>query len=371
MITRVSGIVLIATVLAGVSVGIVLALRHGGAQLKGRTRLHRRLSWFALLLLVVHISAALLDRRHVPPYALVAPFVSPTRRIAGGTGSVAAWGVVVVTLTAAGRRWLRPSWRKIHYVAYPACAFAVCHSLLGSDTRLIAFWLGLWSGALLLSVVPKVRGALTSRRKPVSSLVLSDVHAGRTPGRPDQSQGAVPSVSGDPIGPPVPCLPLATDLRHRSRHPQVPSPSWDGPDVGPRRATPPLDNGRGAAASSANQSLDDALARVRAYQDRFEGVGSSPPVAAPFLASTLASEIVRQLLLDRGLTVPPDVARRTADHLMTPSRWGDERSAEFRFRQSAGEEVSVVITATDLRTAIEAAQSCRPQTPALAVVSTG
>jgi len=330
MITRVSGVVLIATVLAAMSVGIVLAVRHGSAQTKWRTRLHRRLSWLALFVLAIHVSAALLDRRHVPPDALVAPFLSPTRRIAAGTGSVATWGVVLVTLTAAGRRWLRPSWRKIHYAAYLAGVFAVCHSLLGSDTHLIAFWLGLWSGALLLSVLPKVRRALTNRSKAVSSLVLNDVRAEVLPASPE------------------------------------------GPSVGPRRATLPPDNQRGAAAREANQSLDDALARISAYQDLLQDVGFSTPETAPPVASPLASEIARQLLLDRGLTVPPDVARRTADHLLAPSRWGDERSAEFRFRPSAGGEVSVVITSTDLRRAIEVARSRLPRTPLpLAGVGTG
>ena len=319
MITRASGTVLVVMVLATVSVGILLAVRRGGAQVRGQARLHRRLSWIVLALLAVHVGAALLDRHHVPPYALVAPFVSHTRRIAAGTGSLAIWGVVIVTLSAAGRRWLRPSWRKIHYLAYPACALAVWHSLLGSDAHLIAFWLGLWSGAVLLSLVPKVRGALTTRRKPVSSLVSNDV-------------------------------------------PAVPTAAWEGPGVGPGSALPP-DNGRGAAARAANHSLDDALARVRAYQDLLQDLRSSTPVADPAVGSPVASEIARQLLLDRGLTVPPDVARRTADHLLAPSRWGDERSAEFRFRPSAGEEVSVVITSTDLRTAIEAARLRLPRTP--------
>jgi hypothetical protein len=361
MITRVSGIIVVATVLAAVTAGILLAVRRGKAQMKGRTRLHRRLSWFALLLLMVHIGAALLDRNHVAPYALVAPFRSPIRRIAAGTGSLATWGIVVVTLTASGRRWLRPFWRKIHYVAYPACAFAVWHSLLGSDTHLIAFSLGLWSGALLVPVVPRVCGALRDGTNPVGLLALHRARGGLAPDGGDPSLVGVVPVPGHPAARAVPFPRTPPDLPHRPGQQEVtPAVCRAAQRVGPIGATTIPDDGLRAAAIEANPSLDDALARVRAHQQLLNDLCSAAPVVPATVALPSASEMARQLLLDRGLTIQPHVARQTAEHLLTPSPWGEERSAEFRWRRSGREEESVVITSTDLRKAIEAARSGLP-----------
>jgi predicted ferric reductase len=124
--------------------------------------LHRWLSWLALLGLTVHIAAALLDRSHVPAYAVVAPFLSPVRTIATGTGSLATWGLVVVVLTAARRRWFKHSWRRIHYLAYPVVGAAATHSLLGSDRILLLFAVALCLIAVTLGAIwPRqpIRGA--------------------------------------------------------------------------------------------------------------------------------------------------------------------------------------------------------------------
>jgi len=372
MITRISGAVLIAMVLATVTVGILLAVRRVATQARGQARLHRRLSWFALALVAVHIGAALLDRRHVPPYALVAPFLSPTRRIAAGTGSLAVWGVVIVTLSAAGRRWLRPSWRKIHYLAYPACALAVWHSLLGSDAHVIAFWLGLWSGALLVPVVPKVRSAWTNRTKPVEGSSLSTAPSlVAVASRGDRGAGVVPAAPPSPV-----CPPLQPD--EEDRFPLRLEDRENRPEVA-TSASDEVSDALWANAIEANRSLDEALAKFRLrrslpdrgmtdvqrllgdLRDTTSSTGGSRTDWAIPRMPPSAPDVARQLLLDRGLTVRPDVARRMAEHLLAPPALDSERSAEFRLRRNDGEEVSVVITATDLLTAIEVARSRLPR----------
>jgi DMSO/TMAO reductase YedYZ heme-binding membrane subunit len=139
MITRITGIAAMVGLVSVTMFGVMLAARLGNYRSKAKRRLHRRLSWLVLALVGVHITAALLDRHHVPPSAVVVPFLSPVRTVAVGTGSLALWGLLLVALTVAGRRWLKRSWRLVHYVAYPAAGLALVHSLLGSDrVRLVA-----------------------------------------------------------------------------------------------------------------------------------------------------------------------------------------------------------------------------------------
>jgi DMSO/TMAO reductase YedYZ heme-binding membrane subunit len=139
MITRITGIAAMVGLASVTMFGVMLAARLGNYRSKAKRRLHRRLSWLVLVLVAIHISAALLDRHHVPPSAVVVPFLSPVRTVAVGTGSLALWGLLIVALTVAARGWLKRSWRRAHYVAYPAAGLALVHSLLGSDRmRLVA-----------------------------------------------------------------------------------------------------------------------------------------------------------------------------------------------------------------------------------------
>jgi hypothetical protein len=132
-LARVTGIVAVVGVVATAGLGIALGRRRRTVGPWTTARVHRQLTWLTLGVLGVHIVVALLDRHHVPPYAVVAPFLSPVRTVAAGMGSLATWGLLLVTVTAAGRRWLRLPWRTVHFVAYPAAVCAVAHSFLGSD----------------------------------------------------------------------------------------------------------------------------------------------------------------------------------------------------------------------------------------------
>jgi DMSO/TMAO reductase YedYZ heme-binding membrane subunit len=351
MLTRLSGIVLVAAVLAALSLGLLLVVRRGSGPIRTHNRLHRRLSWLALALLVIHIGSALLDRHHVPPYAVVAPFLSPTRRIAAGTGSLAAWALAIVTLTAAGRRWLRPSWRKIHYLAYAAGVFGVVHSLLGSDVKMLAFWLGLWSGVLGLAVLQRFRAGAANLVSPAP-----DVVSVRTSAPP------IPALDQQPAAMSAGTLTHQPHRRASSRRGDGDASPWGGVEAEVIAANRSLDEALTAFRTS--RSLPDTetdkarelLAGLRAAPSfaRFDGDGStiSRSVVPPS-----AWVVARNLLGARGLTVPPEVARRMAEHLLNPGSTKTERSAEFRHRRPDGGEVSVVITATELRAEMEAARS--------------
>jgi hypothetical protein len=184
MITRVSGIAATVGFVAVAVFGVLLAKRFGSQSAKGKLRPHRRLTEVSVLALGVHIVAALLDRSHLPPYAVVAPFLSPVRTIPAGFGSLALWGLLLVAVTGVSRRRYKRSWRTIHYLAYPAIGFLLIHSLLGSDRRQLAGW-GAVASVGLIGCAIYVRQKKTGVTLP--SMAVADVprkvlvHAGSLP----------------------------------------------------------------------------------------------------------------------------------------------------------------------------------------------
>jgi DMSO/TMAO reductase YedYZ heme-binding membrane subunit len=191
IITRVSGIAATVGFLAVGVIGLLLAKRFGSQSAKGKLRPHRRLTELSVLALGVHIGAALLDRLHVPPYAVVAPFLSPARTVPAGFGSLALWGLLLVSLTGAGRRRFQRSWRMIHYLAYPAIGFAIIHSLLGSDRRQLAGW-----GAL--AAVALIGYAIYVRQQRIG-VTLPSLPAADVPRKVLVHAGSMPFTSSDHI----------------------------------------------------------------------------------------------------------------------------------------------------------------------------
>jgi len=108
----------------------------------------------------------------------VAPFSSPVRTIAAGTGSLAIWGLLLVAFTGAARKRFKRSWRPLHYAAYPAMGFVLYHSVLGSDRRQVAAW-GTVAAAVLI-----VR-ALILKQQTVRAISQSVI---------------VPDALGEPVG---------------------------------------------------------------------------------------------------------------------------------------------------------------------------
>jgi hypothetical protein len=148
--------------------GVLLAMRLGKYRPSIKRRLHRRLSRLVLVVLGVHIGAALLDAHHIPPEAVLVPFVSPVRTVAAGLGSLALWSLMLVVLTVAARRWFRRGWRVVHYLAYPAAGLALAHAFFGSDPPLVASSVALCVAATIIGSTWPRRGVL---RRPGGSTV--------------------------------------------------------------------------------------------------------------------------------------------------------------------------------------------------------
>jgi len=371
MITRVSGIAAVAAVLIVTSLGILLVSRRGGGSGRIQMRLHRRMTWATLALVGVHIAAALLDKRHVPPYAVVAPFLSPIRKVPAGTGSLATWGLVLVTVTAATRRALKLSWRAVHFVAYPTCAFAIAHSLMGSDSSALRFWLGLWAGALTVAALPGLRARGVKWRQRSSDVRTPDGPLRLLPGeqewhdpaataavvarhgRDNSSRGLEPTRSlEEALARLADVQRLLTELRgHEGR----PSPgAGPRPAINLRGPVGHLSGPEPRSSSLGETALGEPNAGWRAHPNDRVQSGAGPSALVP----PSVWDITRQLLLARGVAVSPDVARKTAEHLM-----GSETGtrAEFRLTGADGGHRSVVITTQELAEALEAARAWQPR----------
>lgn len=353
-VTRASGIAAVAASLGVASLGLLLVARRAGRPVRTYPKLHRRASWLVLALIGAHIGAALLDRRHVPPYALVAPFLSPTRRVAVGTGALATWMLLLVTFTAASRRARELSWRRVHYLAYPACGFAVVHSLLGSDRGLIGFPLGLCSGGLIVAALVATR-RLAFRIGVQQREALAHAGASARPSRSTATAVQPPENASSGVGPPREPLPadiLGADRALRDALERLGDAQRVLRDVSSHIAA----GAKGPLCSSAWTMDADARARRGVVRENTGELHHRDLVVAP---SAVAA--VRELLLLRGVRVDDDVARRTAHYLTVSQPQGHLTQAELQVMASNGDRSSVTITAVEVIEAIEAWRAWLPR----------
>jgi sulfoxide reductase heme-binding subunit YedZ len=166
-LSRGSGIVLL--VLLSVVIVLGVATRLGAApRFLARfaiAELHRTMSLFAVVLLVLHVVTAILD-----PYvsigwaATVLPFMSHYRTLAIGLGTLAVdlGAAVLLTSLVRARIGFR-SWRVVHWLAYLAWPVAFIHSLTaGGDLR--TWWVALAECGSAAMVATAVIVRLLSRR---------------------------------------------------------------------------------------------------------------------------------------------------------------------------------------------------------------
>jgi len=127
--------------------------------------LHRTLSLFAVLLLVLHVVTAILD-----PYVSIGwasttlPFLSHYRTLSIGLGTVAVdlGGAVLLTSLIRSRLSFR-AWRAVHWLAYLAWPVAFIHSLTaGNDLHV--WWVALAECASAGMVATAVIARLLTRR---------------------------------------------------------------------------------------------------------------------------------------------------------------------------------------------------------------
>lgn len=165
--TRGAGVVTLVVLSVTVILGIVTSLRWEGRNTPRfvTATLHRNLSLFAIVLLAVHIAAAVLD-----PFAgiraadAVIPFAGAYRTVWLGLGVLAAEVLAAVALTSVARRRVGPrTWRVIHWTAYASWPLAMIHGL-GTGTDAQEPWLIGVSAACATGVMLALVMRLTSGR---------------------------------------------------------------------------------------------------------------------------------------------------------------------------------------------------------------
>lgn len=127
--------------------------------------LHRTLSLFAVLLLVLHVVTAILDPYVSIGWASTAlPLLSHYRTLAIGLGTLAVdlGGAVLLTSLIRTRLSFR-AWRAVHWLAYLAWPVAFIHSLTaGNDLHI--WWVALAECASAGMVATAVIARLLTRR---------------------------------------------------------------------------------------------------------------------------------------------------------------------------------------------------------------
>jgi sulfoxide reductase heme-binding subunit YedZ len=129
--------------------------------------LHRSLSLFAVLLLVLHVVTAILDPYVSIGWASTAvPFLSHYRTLAIGLGTLAVdlGGAVLLTSLIRTRLSFR-AWRAVHWLAYLAWPVAFIHTQTAGNDQHI-WWVALGECVSAGMVVTAVIARVLTRRDP-------------------------------------------------------------------------------------------------------------------------------------------------------------------------------------------------------------
>jgi methionine sulfoxide reductase heme-binding subunit len=170
LVSRGSGLVLLA--LFSVVMVLGVSTRTGAASRRwprfAVAELHRTLSLFAVALLLLHVTTAILD-----PYvsigwaATVLPFVSHYETLAIGAGTLAVdlAGAVLITSLLRRRLGLR-MWRAVHYLAYLAWPVAFVHAITAAPYDQHLWFVALTEWGSLAAVATAVIVRLARRGRP-------------------------------------------------------------------------------------------------------------------------------------------------------------------------------------------------------------
>ena len=159
LIIRASGIVAYGLLALSVIWGLALSSTLLGRRVPARvlTYVHESLSIGALVATTGHCVALALDD-YVPfgPRELLVPGASAWRTGAVAFGVVAAWGLVVVTLSFYVRRHIgRAVWRAVHYGGFGVFVAALTHGLTaGTDSASpVMHWVYVSTAAAVAALV--------------------------------------------------------------------------------------------------------------------------------------------------------------------------------------------------------------------------
>jgi predicted ferric reductase len=139
-IARSSGIVSWVILTGSVIWGLLLTTKALGKRPRPTwlLDLHRYLGALAVVFVVVHVVALLLDSYvHFGVADVLIPLASSWHPVAVAWGIVALYLVLAVELTSLTRRWLpKVLWRRVHVASFPLFVFATIHGLTaGTDAR--------------------------------------------------------------------------------------------------------------------------------------------------------------------------------------------------------------------------------------------
>lgn len=156
-LVRSSGIVAYALLLASIVWGLFISAQFVKDWSPGSVSMtvHSTISWLALVMGLLHALLLLFDSYFTYTLGdLFIPFIGPYRPEAVGLGTLAFWGIVIVTLSFPFKKRLgHTTWKRLHYVSYATFVLISLHGLFaGTEGTILGFRL-LVSGGMLLVVL--------------------------------------------------------------------------------------------------------------------------------------------------------------------------------------------------------------------------
>lgn len=139
-LARASGVVTLALLTISMALGIGASTRLSSARWPRFVTqgLHRNISLYVLLLLVLHVAASILDDYvKITLQESVVPFIGSYRPVWMGLGTLSSDLILALILTSLLRQRIGyETWRAVHWTSYACWPLGIVHSLgTGSDTR--------------------------------------------------------------------------------------------------------------------------------------------------------------------------------------------------------------------------------------------
>jgi sulfoxide reductase heme-binding subunit YedZ len=182
LVSRAAGIVALFTMTASVLLGLSLAGRIAGRQVKRFSGLHEQLSLTSLIAIAIHGEALLGDRFLHPGLTGIAiPFTMSYRPVATGLGIIGGYLAAALGLSFYARRRFGPRlWRRLHQFTVVAWLLAVVHTLLaGTDAALLRIPVLASAGAAAALFTVRRLGRRSGSRTPSRPRTTASA---RTPG---------------------------------------------------------------------------------------------------------------------------------------------------------------------------------------------
>ncbi len=144
-LNRTTGFMMLGLITVSMVLGVLAAVGRPqrGVPIFANQLLHRNLSVLAVLMLVLHVSSAVIDTYvDIRWWQTFIPFGATYQPLWLGLGALALDLIIVIVLTSLFRSRMRHRpWRVIHLLSYVAFALAVTHGLgIGTDNNDRAGW---------------------------------------------------------------------------------------------------------------------------------------------------------------------------------------------------------------------------------------